>query len=188
MWHLSVTVKHAKTQYSVLQFLYKWNRILLTNLSVTLAPSDKASGKSLYSITNNLSSIKNPCEFSNARKATTDTKLSMTRCYSLSEPGTDATEVKSFELSENTDSSKTSYIVWLFSGLVYTAFDLKACSPKKTLLSCWAEEEDKKAVLLTQEGLSCPRDRVTAEEEMFHRAATSRNFFRWHRQQGRHIV
>lgn len=76
-----------------------------------LAPSDKASGKSLYSVMNNLSSIKNPCEFSNAGKATTDTKLSMTRCYTLSEPGTDATEVKSFELSENTDSSKTSYIV-----------------------------------------------------------------------------
>lgn len=76
-----------------------------------LALSDKASGESLYSITNNLCSIKNPREFSNAGKAAEDTEVSTTCCYSLNEPGTDATEIKSFELSENTDSSKTTYIV-----------------------------------------------------------------------------
>ena len=76
-----------------------------------LASSDKASGKSLYSMTNNLCSIKNPCEFSNAGKAATDTKASTTCRYSLNEPGTDATEMKSFQLSETTDSSKTTYIV-----------------------------------------------------------------------------
>lgn len=89
MRHLSVT----RIQYSVLQFLDKWKLIFSTNLCVMLALPDKASGKSLYSVTNNLCSIKNPYEFPDAGKAATDTKVLTTCCYSLNEPGTYATEI-----------------------------------------------------------------------------------------------
>lgn len=78
-----------------------------------------------------------------------------------------------------TNSSKPNSVVWLLRTPSYTNSHSKAHSSKKTLVSCWAEEDDKKRILWARKGSPT----TEMEEKMLCGAATSRNFFSQHQRQ-----
>lgn len=65
---------------------------------------------------------------------------------------------KIFWAERETNSPKPTSIVWLLRAPFYPGSHSKAHSSKKTLVSCWAEEDDKKRMLWARKGLSHCRD------------------------------